>query len=192
MDLTQQKLTAEEWDALERPVSKEEQRILEMIRDGYENINILFNDAQSLINFIKISENKEMHHEYFYEKYFKKEMDSLKKKYLSDILNEKKKKKKNMKSLKKRELIRIANVDKKIDSMHDKIVEFVLLDLLKQFLKSNKKSSEDKKTYYTFYTLGQILKYEIRNVNPQVVTLISKVLDHFTPKIKKAHLIKYA
>ena len=194
MDLRQQKLTGEEWDALERPVSKEEQRILEMIQSGYDNINILFNDTQSLINFIKISENKEMHHEYFYEKYFKKDIDTLKKKYLTSILPEKKKKKKKkkMKSLKKRELIRIANVDKKIDSMHEQIVEFVLLEILKQFLKSNNKSSDEKKTYYTFYTLGQILKYEIRNVNPQIVELIHIILHHFQSQIKKEQLIKYA
>ena len=67
-----------------------------MIRDGYDNINILFNDTQSLINFIKISENKEMHHEYFYEKYFKKDIDVLKKKYLTGILSTKKKKKNKM------------------------------------------------------------------------------------------------
>ena len=194
MDLRQQKLTGEEWDALERPVSKEEQRILEMIQSGYDNINILFNDTQSLINFIKISENKEMHHEYFYEKYFKKDIDTLKKKYLTGILPEKKKKKKKkkMKSLKKRELIRIANVDKKIDSMHEQIVEFVLLEILKQFLKSNNKSSDERKTYYTFYTLGQILKYEIRNVNPQIVELIHVILHHFQSQIKKEQLIKYA
>jgi len=192
MDLRQQKLSAEEWDALERPVSKEEQRILEMIHDGYDNINILFNDTQSLINFIKISENKEMHHEYFYEKYFKKDMDALKKKYLTGILPEKKKKKKKMKSLKKRELIRIANVDKKIDSMHEQIVEFVLIAILKQFLKFNKKSPDDKNTYYSYYTLGQILKYEIRNVNPQVVELIHIVLRYFKSQIKKEQLIKYA
>ncbi len=192
MDLRQQKLTSEEWDALERPVSNKEQRILEMIKDGYTNIDILFNDTQSLINFIKISENKDMHHQYFYEKYFKKEMDLLKKKYLSEVLKVEKNKKRKMKSLKKRELIRIANVDKKIDSMHEQIIEFVLLDLLKQFLKCNKKSDDDKKTYYQFYTLGQILKYDIRNINPHVITLISSVLDHFTPIIKKDHLIKYA
>ena len=87
-----------------------------------------------------------MHHEYFYEKYFKKDIDTLKKKYLTSILpeNKKKKKKKKMKSLKKRELIRIANVDKKIDSMHEQIVEFVLLEILKQFLKSNNKSSDER------------------------------------------------
>jgi len=196
MDLSQQKLTAEEWDALERPVSKDEQRILEMIHNGYDNINILFNDTQSLINFIKISENKDMHHEYFYEKYFKKDIDALKKKYLDGVLPEKKRKK--MKPLKKRELIRITNVDKKIDTMHEQIVEFVLIEILKNFLKyhkkssSNKKSSNDKKTYYTFYTLGQILKYEIRNVNPHIVELIHLVLQHFQSQIKKEQLIKYA
>ena len=88
-----------------------------------------------------------MHHEYFYEKYFKKDMDALKKKYLVGIFPEKKKKKK-MKLLKKRELIRIANVDKKIDSMHDQIIEFVLLLILKHFLKFNKKSPDNKNTYY--------------------------------------------
>jgi hypothetical protein len=190
MDLSQQKLSSEEWDALERPVPKDEQRILEMIRDGYDNINILFNDTQSLINFIKISENKDMHHEYFYEKYFKKDMDALKKKYLSGIAPKKKKNK--MKSLKKRELIRIANVDKKIDSIHDQIVEFVLLSILKNFLKCNKKSPDNKKTYYSYYTLGQILKYEIRNVNPYVTDLIHIVLSHFKSQIKKEQLIKYA
>ena len=35
MDLRQQKLTSEEWDALERPVNKEEHRILQMINQGY-------------------------------------------------------------------------------------------------------------------------------------------------------------
>ena len=54
MDLSQQKLSGEEWDALERPVSKGEQRILEMIHGGYDNINILFNDTQSLINFMRL------------------------------------------------------------------------------------------------------------------------------------------
>ena len=63
MDLRQQKLTGEEWEALERPVSKEELRILQLINKGFDNVNISFNDTQSLMNFIKINENLEMHHE---------------------------------------------------------------------------------------------------------------------------------
>jgi len=192
MDLIQQKLTSEEWDALERPVSTEEHRILAMINEGFDNINIVFNDTQSLVNFIKVSDNMEMHHEYFYNKYFKKKVDKLKQKYPLELFNEEKKKKKKHQTLKKRELIRITNVDKKIDTMHDQIIEFVLLNKLSKILKYTKKSSDNVKMYYIFYTLSQMMKYEIRNISPQISSLVKKVLGFFEPKIQKKRLIKYA
>ena len=101
MDLRQQKLTSEEWDALERPVSKDEERILQMINQGYDNVDILFNDTQSLINFIKVSENLDMHHSYFYDKYFKKITDDIYSKYLADKFPKSKKlqKRPKMKSI---------------------------------------------------------------------------------------------
>ena len=197
MDLRQQKLTGEEWEALERPVSKEELRILRLINKGFDNVNISFNDTQSLINFIKINENLEMHHEYFFEKYFKKHVNILQKKY--DFIKKdekKKKKKKKAKPLKKKELIRIANIDKKIDSMHDKIIEFVLLDLLGKFLKNifSSKSSNEKtsKAYFTYYTMSQIMKYNIKNINSNVGNIIKNVLEKWKNKMKKSKFIKYA
>jgi len=134
MDLKQQKLTGEEWDSLERPVSGEELRILRLIHEGYEDVNITYNDTQSLINFIKISENLEMHHSYFFDKYFKESINILKKKY--QLKFEDKKKKKKHKPLKKRDLIRISNVDKKINNLHISIIEFVLISQVEQFLKN--------------------------------------------------------
>ena len=56
MDLAQRKLSKEEWDSLEVPVSQDELRILKLIQDGYDDVNIVYNDTLSLINFIKISE----------------------------------------------------------------------------------------------------------------------------------------
>ena len=47
MDLRQKRLTAEEWDALEVPVSKDELRILKLIHDGFNNVNITDNDTMS-------------------------------------------------------------------------------------------------------------------------------------------------
>ncbi len=196
MDLRQQKLTSEEWDALERPVAKEEERILQMINQGYLNVDILFNDTQSLINFIKVSGNLDMHHSYFYDKYFKKITDAIYSKYLSDILPKMQKEKKKHKPLKKKELIRIANVDKKLDDINDQIIEFVLLEQVKRFLRYNKKKDKSDQNlmiaYYTFYTLSQILRYEIRNINPKIAGFVKSVLVHFTPKMKKSHVIKYA
>ena len=54
MDLAQRKLSKEEWDSLEVPVSKKELRILKLIQEGYENVNVVYNDTVSLLNFIKI------------------------------------------------------------------------------------------------------------------------------------------
>ena len=62
MDLRQQKLTSEEWDALERPVSKEEQRILQMINQGYNNVDIL-SSAIKILYTIKATV-----HSWFYSK----------------------------------------------------------------------------------------------------------------------------
>lgn len=79
MDLKQQKLTGEEWDSLERPVSTDELRILRLIHDGYKDVCISFNDTQSLLNFMKISDNLESHHTHFFDKYFKEAIISIKK-----------------------------------------------------------------------------------------------------------------
>ena len=55
MDLKQRRLTAEEWNSLEIPVSKQELKILKLIHNGYEDVNTSFNESRSMINFIKIT-----------------------------------------------------------------------------------------------------------------------------------------
>jgi hypothetical protein len=192
MDLKQQKLSGEEWEALERPVSNEELRILRLINKGFEDVNISFNDTQSLMNFIKVDENLETHHEYFFEKYFKKNVDGLRKKY--NLPNKVDKKKKKNKQLKKREMIRISNVDKKIDNIHDKIIEFVLLKLSKQFLKmiSSKSTKKVSKAYFIYYTMSQIMKYGIRNINLKVADMVKDILEKWKKQMKKNTFIKCA
>ena len=205
MDLSQQKLTGKEWDSLERPVSKSELRILRLIKEGYQNVNITFNDTQSLINFVKISENMNMYHEYFYTKYFKHQISSLQKKYDlalagADKKDAKHNKKKNKnKPLKKRDLIRITKVDKKIDKMHDTIIEFILIYHIETFLKNmTRRNNKDKYTnatlaaYKAYYTLSQLMKYKIINVNTHVCTFINDVLTIYKNKMRKKHFIKYA
>ena len=78
MDLTQSKLTKQEWIALEVPLPDSEKRILKMIYSGWENPEISFNDASSLISLMKITENVETFHYNFYEMYFKKKVMSFK------------------------------------------------------------------------------------------------------------------
>ena len=169
MDLAQRKLSQEEWESLEVPITGNELRILKMIRDGYNNVNITSNDTQTLLNFIKI-EAKDLtpYHHYLYETYFKKHIDKMQKDYNLKIPNTKKKK---MKNLKKADMIRIKNTDKKLESLKNNIFEYILLDITERFLGS---SSSKKNKYY--YTLVHLMKYHIANINTILYTTIEHIL----------------
>ena len=69
MDLSQKKLNKHEWEAIEVPLSSQEKKILNLVREGYTDVNIKCNDALSLMNFMKITKDFELYHSYFYELY---------------------------------------------------------------------------------------------------------------------------
>ena len=92
-------------------IARKREKILKMIFAGWENPEISFNDAVSLISIMKISENIETFHYNFYEMYFKQKISEMNNKY-NISWNKKMKKNKKFK-LKKREEIRIKNFEKK-------------------------------------------------------------------------------
>ena len=81
MDLTQRKLTKEEWESLEVPLPSNEVKILKMILESFQNVNNKFNDTYSLIKYMKVTDNFELYNMYFYTSYFKKIIDRITKKY---------------------------------------------------------------------------------------------------------------
>ena len=121
MDLSQKKLTKEEWEALEVPVHTNELIILKLIRDGYSNLNIRYNNISSLLDFMKITKDISLFHGYLYERYCKEQMDKLVKKYKCEKLNVKSRVKIK---LKKADIIRIDNTDTRLHGT--KIYEFLL------------------------------------------------------------------
>ena len=187
MDLAQRKLSKEEWDSLEVPVSQDELRILKLIQDGYDDVNIVYNDTLSLINFIKISEGgTEEHHRFLYDEYIKTPFDNLTKKYKLKMSKTEKKKKKKTK-LKKADIIRIQNTDKKIKAIRDKIFEFVILDTLEAFL-STKKDAKNKH----FYTLIQLMKFNVSNFNTIFANKIKEITSEAMNDFSKGKFIKHA
>jgi hypothetical protein len=185
MDLRQKRLTSEEWDALEVPVSKDEKRILKLIQNGYENVNITDNDTMSLINFVKINTNKiDDYHKFFYDKYFAQTIKKLFKS--NNVIDSRIKQKTKKITIKKADQIRIQNSDKKIKTIRSNIFEFVLIDILCKYFKS----SENKSFHY--YTLARLLTYNVRNVNTLLISDINEVLRQFKEKTKKKELIKNA
>ena len=83
MDLRQIKLSKQEWESIEKPISDEEKEILNMINKGYENPKVYFNHHKSLLSFLKF-ENNDSFHQYLYERYFKSHINKIHKKYIKN------------------------------------------------------------------------------------------------------------
>jgi hypothetical protein len=73
MDLNQRKLTKAEWESIELSISQEEKKVLQLIIDGYGDVNIRVNHHPSLFGFLKIEYNEWME-DYLYNKYFLKKI----------------------------------------------------------------------------------------------------------------------
>ena len=186
MDLRQKRLTGEEWNSLEVPVSKDELKILKLINKGYEDVSLSYNETTSMIGFIKISNDIELYHEYFYENYFKTSINTFYSKSKCPPFKSKKKKRKK-KKIKTADKIRIANAHSKIEKVKSKIYEFILINILNKILT---KDSHKRSFYY--YTLTILKSYNIHNINTILIENIDHILNYYKQHIKKRELIKYS
>lgn len=189
MDLQQKKLTQDEWEYLEIPVDAEELSILKMIQAGYQQVMICHNHTKSLLNYIKISGNMELYHIYFYHKYFEPLFAALVKQYGCPIFAGQNLLKKKKTKLKKADIIRITNADTKILKIKDNIYEFILM---KQLLKFFKTGSTKPNAILYYYTLTQLLKYGVSNVNTVVSSYLHQIITYYKKNMKKMDFIRHS
>ena len=98
MDLQQRKLTKAEWNSIEVPVSSDEKRIIDLIKSGYNNIQIKKNYTLSLLQYLKISYTDTID-AYVFTQYLQDDIKSLSKKYgfdFTEIVAKKSMKKKDI------------------------------------------------------------------------------------------------
>jgi hypothetical protein len=201
----QSKLTKEEWANIEIPCSDSEKRILALIADGYNEVNISRNYTASLVQHMKLT-NPEQFDDYIYTHYFKAKLEELYQKHgLAPPLEVSSKKKKIV--LKKADIIRIENTSKHIDT---NIFEFMLLELLEKLLerkagKAGKKSSKqsssssnsktapegkDKEWLFYLFTLQKLLKYKIAHVNIELSRQLTVLLQSFVAEFAENALMR--
>lgn len=175
MDLTQSKLSREEWESVETPPSQDEKHILKMIIDGYDDINIRSNQHMSMFSFVKIDPAPEI--EYFlYQRYFEKAISEPLNKYgkafkiALDSLEGS-----SLKRLKSADTIRLQNLETNIKSNTKNIFEFLLVELCGSLLRD----LANKKTSYAFYlyTLLQLKRANIKNINTFVSSYVDKLIE---------------
>jgi len=208
MDLRQTKLTKAEWINVEIPVIDEEKRILQLIIDGYHNVNIHRNDTLSLIQVMKLESTPEMEQQ-LYKQYFEKKIQDIRTRYqkqfqkihATDPLETAKPGK--TKPLKTKDLIRMQSMDSKIDSQRPYIFEFVLLDFVQEMFDAYAKGSSRYAFY--LYTLLQLKKSTILHIHPTVHSFVYSAVNAMAQYVemkdvlrqsyefieKNPHLLKY-
>ena len=203
MDLSQKKLTKAEWLNVEIPVVESEKLVLDLISNGYSNPDIRSNNTQSLLTSMKLGSIPNIH-EYIYTTYFAEIIRDFHKTYnsiLGEYVNPVSAK---QKSLKKGEIIRINNTDSKMKTIKHQTFEYILLNFCKELLKSRKADTSDYAFY--LYTLMQILKNQILNVNTYILNFIDNLIASTISTLsmhdvlsksyefieKNPHILKYA
>ena len=201
MDLNQTKLTKSEWDSIETQVSESEKKILNVIIQGYGDINYKYNDNQSLIQLLKLNiEDTSNIEAYFYNEYFRKNIQKIydtitlaptksKKSApsttvstvsnpiavrLNEWLTENKSSINNIKKIKKVDLIRIERTESTILTNRDSIFEFILLDFCEKVLLSLARGTSDYGFY--LYTIIHIREISVHKINRYVMNFVEFVI----------------
>ena len=189
MDLTQTKLTKQEWQTTEIPVSEQEKHVLSLIMQGFDNPDIRINLNQSLFTFMKVGcEERDALENPLYEQFFQPIMDACPipdNKYVENTDKKGPKGSKGQKGKpKKADLIRIANLAQNIALNRGLIFEYTLLDLVVQIRDSLKAKTD---AYaQALYTLLQIQKATIPHINKYVHTFVETWIQVAQ---KKLHLM---
>ena len=185
MDLNQQKLTKEEWQGIEIPVSQDEKRIITLITNGYNDVGIKQNNTLSLLNYLKIV-NSESIDAYIYSQYIDPILREQSKKYKLNLTICKVQKNK----LKKKDLIRFSNTDKNISQHKNIIFEFILLELIEYMFKY--KSSSSEKWLFYYYTLKKLINYNVEKKNNTLMRRIISILESVKNDVQVIKLVSMA
>lgn len=163
-EFKQCKLSKNEWVHMEKPISNKEKSIMNIIKNGYDNIQIIHNQYLCIKEIIKLDHVDSDYYIYIYvlEPYIKKKYN----KYIQCNI----KLKKSKKTLNSADKIRLTNI-----TTIDESIECKLLELYKKLMKSQ----NDKSILYYYNIYYLIKNYDI---NPHIKDILIQSLSKYTYK----------
>jgi hypothetical protein len=195
--LDQQKLSKSEWDSIEIPVSDEEKKILQLIISGFTNVNIHYNDTNSLFSFLKLDFSSGLE-EFLYNKHFADKVKALISTHNLTYIRLSKPSKTDLTDDKSIELdengerictIRVGHIVKLkssdqirmnrsdlINESTTEIYEFLLLKQLEQML--HLKARGNLNWQLNYFTLSKLMLNNIEKLNQFVTLVCSTVLEN--------------
>ena len=174
--LNQTKLSRAEWKSIEEQITPNEKRILQLIKDGYMDVNKKTNNTSTIISITKLEHTPEIDF-YLYDKFLKPEIKQIIDKYGKNIkeLEKFQIKENTLKKIKSIDLLRIKHVETNITENKTKMFEYLLLDFCREIIKSIYKK-ENNHTFY-LYTLIQLKKNSIQHINQYMVNFWDLVIN---------------
>jgi len=188
--LIQTKLTGEEWNGVEIMEPEDEKRILQLIIDGFHNVNLLFNPHQSLISKLKITATPEME-DYLFEEYFRKRMErvisALKINSLSSS-NRFEIQLKSKKTMKKVDLMRIQNMNTTFGGSGDTYDHHIMdtIDAIVETKNSGGIGSSVGVNEWMkhFYTLKLMLQKSVIGINTHIIEFANYIISLFNDDVQ--------
>ena len=189
MDLQQRKLKRSEWDSIEISVSQDEMDVLQMIIQGYHDVNVKINNHNSIFTFLKI-EYSEKIEDYIFVRFLLERA--------TKIHNSLKTFDTSYKSIKIDVNIKVNSADKiRLERFHENtlkknnIYEFILLDHIETLICGVNKSDR-KMIHLHYYTLYKLIKNNIFRLNRHIIELTNNILHIFEERINFEYIIQYA
>lgn len=172
MDLNQRKLTRDEWNSIEVPVSPDEKRILKLIQDGYKDVMLKRNTTPSMLDYLKVEDNVAID-KYVFTRYIQAPLTKAVK-LAKNVPVPLEPETLDPKSIKKKDLFRFSNTDSQLEQVKASVFEFVLIDILKQTLKSRDKKQSS--WVVGFFTLTKMMGYSVESCNRTLCSKIGAIL----------------
>jgi hypothetical protein len=186
MDTTQQtKLTKSEWESVEVPVSEDEKRVLNLIIEGYSNVNIKHNNNKSLFSYAKI-EKSDLIETYFYKKFFQPIVKDIAfgEKFDLSIKDVK------LDKLKTADTIRLNNMNSNIEQMSSTIIEYIFLNFVKEMMTMF--STGNSKYAFYLYTLIQLRRISVENINKHVLNFVDLCVKTVNSEMQLSNILRNA
>ena len=187
--LIQVKLTGEEWNNVEIMEPEEEMRILQLIIDGFHDVNRVFNPHQSLIARLKITATPEME-DYLFEEYFRKRVERVIC-ILGLASKEFEIKSKSKKTMKKVDLMRIQNMNTTFGGSGDTYDHHIIdtIDAMVDMKKSGGITAEGVNVGVNewmkhFYTLKLMLQKSVVGINTHVLDFANSIIRIFNHDVQ--------
>ena len=199
MDLKQRKLSKSEWISIEIPVAKSEIEILQLIKNGYSDVNIKINKTDSLFTYLKIEYSTQIE-EFLYAKYFADKIKSLVTnnsiKFIVFGPNKQTSSETNkicyiniasivrLNSGDQIRLSRLENIDDTTANVYENVLYKNLEDMIKNKVVGNSL------WMFHYYTLFRLLQNSVEKVNRHLNNIIECFIHNYETDINLLHILK--